>query len=257
MIRLAANLSFQFGEAAFLDRFERAARAGFTGVEYLFPYDHDPTELAARLRHNGLEQVLFNMSPGNWANGDRGLAAVPGREAEFRASVDDALRHADALGCRRIHVMAGVASGPDAKRAYLANLDYAARAFERHGVTPLIEPINRRDMPGYFLADFNDAREVVAAVDGIRLQFDIYHRQIIHGDVTVGLREAMPVIRHIQIAGVPDRHEPDSGELDAGRIFGVIRDLGYDGWIGCEYRPRGVTEEGLGWMALLEPAGPA
>ncbi len=254
MARLAANLSFQFGDAPFLDRFDRAARAGFAGVEYLFPYDHDPRELAARLKDNGLEQVVFNMPAGNWAQGDRGLAAVPGRESEFRASVDEALRHADALECRQIHVMAGVASGPEAKQNYLENLEYVARTLGRHGVKPLIEPINRRDMPGYFLADFNEALDVIAAVDGVLLQFDIYHRQIIHGDVTVGLREAMPVIRHMQIAGVPDRHEPDSGELDAARIFRVIRDLGYDGWIGCEYRPRGMTEDGLGWMALLDPA---
>ena len=248
MFRLAANLSFQFGEVGFLDRFERAARMGFSGVEYLFPYEHDPKELAARLRDHGLEQVLFNMPPGDWAAGDRGLAAVPGRETEFRASVDDALRYAEALGCPRIHVMAGVASGPEAEAAYLANLEYAARRFEPHGVTPLIEPINRRDMPGYFLADFDDAVEVLTAVGGIRLQFDIYHRQIIHGDVTAGLRAMMPVIRHMQIAGVPDRHEPDTGELELTNVFGTIRELGYDGWIGCEYRPKGTTEEGLSWI---------
>jgi len=239
MFRLAANLSFQFGEAGFLDRFERAARAGFTGVEYLFPYEHDPKDLAARLKANGLEQVLFNMPPGDWKSGDRGLAAVPGREAEFRASVDDALRYAEALACPRVHIMSGVASGPEAEAAYLGNLEYTARRFEPHGLTPLIEPINRRDMPGYFMADFDDAMEVIAAVAGVRLQFDIYHRQIIHGDVTMGLRSMMPVVRHMQIAGVPDRHEPDTGELDVRHVLGTIRDLGYDGWIGCEYRPKG------------------
>ncbi len=253
MFRFAANLSFQFGDAAFMDRFERAAKAGFTGVEYLFPYEHDPKELAARLRDNGLEQVLFNMPPGDWRAGDRGLAAVQGREAEFRASVDDALRYAEALACPRIHVMAGVAGGPEAEAAYLANLEYAARRFEPYGVTPLIEPINRRDMPGYFLADFDDAVEVIAAVAGIRLQFDIYHRQIIHGDVTMGLRSMMPVVRHMQIAGVPDRHEPDIGELDVRHVLGTVRELGYDGWIGCEYRPKGVTEDGLSWMRSLGP----
>lgn len=255
MFRLAANLSFQFGDAPFMDRFERAARAGFTGVEYLFPYEHDAKELAARLNDNGLEQVLFNMPPGDWMAGDRGLAAVPGRETEFRASIDDALRYAEALGCPRVHVMAGVASGPVAEAAYFANLEYAARRFEPHGVTPLIEPINRRDMPGYFLADFDDAMDVIAAVAGVRLQFDIYHRQIIHGDVTAGLRAMMPVIRHMQIAGVPERHEPDTGELDLAHVLGTIRDLGYDGWIGCEYRPKGLTERGLSWIrrAGLDP----
>jgi hydroxypyruvate isomerase len=249
MFRLAANLSFQFGDAPFLDRFERAAKAGFEGVEYLFPYEHDPAELAARLRDNGLEQVLFNMPPGNWAAGDRGLAAVPGREAEFRASVDEALRHADALGCRRVHVMAGVADGEEALDAYLRNLEFAAARFSAAGVTTLVEPINRRDMPGYFLSDFGVALAIARAIEGVRLQFDIYHRQIIHGDVTVGLREAMPAIGHMQIAGVPDRHEPDTGELDAGHVLGAVRELGYEGWIGCEYRPRGATEDGLGWIA--------
>jgi hydroxypyruvate isomerase len=247
MFRLAANLSFQFGDAPFLDRFERGARAGFQGVEYLFPYEHDPAELALRLKANGLEQVLFNMPPGDWAAGDRGLAAVPGREAEFRASVDDAVRYAEALDCRRVHIMAGVAEGPEAQAAYLANLEHAARAFEPHGVTPLIEPINRRDMPGYFLASFHDAMEVIAAVGGIRLQFDLYHRQIIHGDVTIGLRDCLFVTGHMQIAGVPDRNEPDMGELNVARVLGTIRELGYDGWIGCEYRPKGITEDGLGW----------
>lgn len=248
MFRFAANLSFQFGDAPFLDRFERAAKAGFTGVEYLFPYEHDPAGLSARLRDNGLEQVLFNMPPGDWAAGDRGLAAVPGREAEFRASVDEALRHADALGCRRVHVMAGVADGEDALGTYLRNLEFAAGRFAAAGVTALIELINRRDMPGYFLSDFGVALAVTGAIEGVRLQFDVYHRQIVHGDVTVGLREAMPAIGHMQIAGVPDRHEPDTGELDVDHVFGAIRDLGYDGWIGCEYRPKGLTEDGLGWM---------
>lgn len=249
MVRLAANLSFLFGDAPFLDRFARAAKAGFTGVEYLFPYGHDPAGLAARLRDNGLEQVLFNMPPGDWAAGDRGLAAVPGREAEFRASVGEALRHAEALGCRRVHVMAGVADGEEALGTYLRNLEFAAGRFAAAGVTALIEPINRRDMPGYFLSDFGVALAVAGAIEGVRLQFDLYHRQIIHGDVTVGLREAMPAIGHMQIAGVPDRHEPDTGELDVGHVLGTIRALGYDGWIGCEYRPKGVTEDGLGWIA--------
>ncbi|MEN3974030.1 2-oxo-tetronate isomerase [Emcibacter sp. SYSU 3D8] len=253
MFRLAANLSFQFGETGFLDRFERAAKAGFTGVEYLFPYGHDPAALAARLKHNGLQQVLFNMPPGDWAAGERGLAAVPGRESEFRASVDKAIRYAEALGCRQIHVMSGLGEGAGSKAAYLANLEYCARRLEPYGITPLIEPINRRDMPGYFMADFDDAVAVIAAVAGVRLQFDIYHRQIIHGDVTAGLRAMMPVTSHMQIAGVPDRHEPDSGELSLDHVLGTVRDLGYAGWIGCEYRPRGLTEDGLGWIGRAVP----
>ncbi|MGE0666494.1 MAG: 2-oxo-tetronate isomerase [Sphingomonadales bacterium] len=251
MFKLAANLSFLFGDAAFLDRFERAAKAGFSGVEFLFPYEHDPAELKARLRSNGLEQALFNMPPGDWAAGDRGLAAVPGRESEFRASVDEALRHADALDCRRVHVMSGVADGEEALGAYLRNLEYVAARFAAAGVTVLIEPINRRDMPGYFLADFGVALAVCGAIENVALQFDLYHRQIIHGDVITGLNEAMPVIRHMQIAGVPGRNEPDTGELDLGRVLGAVRDLGYDGWIGCEYRPKGTTEDGLGWARDL------
>jgi hydroxypyruvate isomerase len=251
-VRLAANLSFLFGDASFLDRFERAADAGFDGVEYLFPYEHDPADLVGRLSDNGLEQVLFNMPPGDWATGDRGLAAVPGREAEFRASVDQALRYAEALGCRRVHVMAGLADGEAALNTYLHNLEFAAARFSAAGVMTLIEPINRRDMPGYFLADFGLALAVTRAIEGVRLQFDVYHRQILHGDVTAGLREAMPAIGHMQIAGVPDRHEPDTGELDAAWVFGSIRELGYGGWIGCEYRPRGRTEDGLAWMTLLD-----
>jgi hydroxypyruvate isomerase len=252
MFRFAANLSFQFGEAPFLERFERAAKAGFSGVEYLFPYEHDPKDLRGLLTGNGLEQVLFNLPPGNWQAGDRGLAAVPGREAEFRASVDLALRYAEALGTTRVHVMSGIADGTEALETYLANLELAASRFGAAGITTLIEPINQRDMPGYFLSDFGVARAIVEAIDGVALQFDIYHRQIIHGDVTMGLREAMPVIGHMQIAGVPDRHEPDSGELDIGHVLATIRELGYEGWIGCEYRPKGLTENGLGWMGLAD-----
>ncbi len=250
MFRFAANLSFQFGEAPFLDRFERAAKAGFAGVEYLFPYEHDPKDLRARLKDNGLEQVLFNLPPGDWQAGDRGLAAVPGREAEFRETVDLALRYAEALGVARVHVMSGIADGTEALETYLANLEYTAGRLSPAGITTLIEPINQRDMPGYFLSDFGVARAIVEAIDSVALQFDIYHRQIIHGDVTMGLREAMPVIGHMQIAGVPDRHEPDTGELDMGHVFATIRALGYEGWIGCEYRPKGLTEDGLGWMKL-------
>lgn len=248
MFRLAANLSFLFGDAPFLDRFERAAKAGFKGVEYFAPYDHDPAELLARLRGNGLEQVLFNTPIGNREAGDSGLAAVPGREAEFRASLDDVLRYADALECRRIHIMAGNATGPEARATFLANLEYAARAFESHGVTPLIEPLNRRDAPGYFLTDFVDALDVIAAVGGIRLQFDIYHRQIIHGDVTRGLQRLMPITGHIQISSAPERNEPTTGELDDVRILEIIDALNYPGFVGCEYRPRGGTLEGLGWL---------
>jgi hydroxypyruvate isomerase len=252
MVRFAANLSFLFGEAPFLDRFERAATAGFKGVEYLFPYEFDAAEIARRLRAHGLDQVLFNAPPGDWAAGDRGLAALPSRTDEFRASIERALDYAVATCCPRVHVMAGIAAAgdPEARRTYLANLKYAAARFAEHDVTLLIEPLNPRDMPGYFLADFDVAAGIVRelGLGNVRLQFDIYHRQILHGDVTAGLRALAALIGHIQIAGVPDRHEPTDGELSLPWIIGAIEAAGFDGWIGCEYRPRRSTEEGLGWL---------
>jgi hydroxypyruvate isomerase len=252
MVRFAANLSFLFGEAPFLDRFERAATAGFKGVEYLFPYEFDASEIVRRLRTHGLVQVLFNAPPGDWAAGDRGLAAVPGREEEFRASIDRALDYAAATRCPRVHVMAGIAPAGDqkARRTYLANLKHAAVRFAEHGVMLLIEPLNPRDMPGYFLADFDEAAGIVRelGLGNVRLQFDIYHRQILHGDVTAGLHALAGLIGHVQIAGVPGRHEPADGELSLPWIIGAIEATGFDGWIGCEYRPRRSTEEGLGWL---------
>jgi hydroxypyruvate isomerase len=251
VIKLAANLSFLFGDVPFLERYEKAAAAGFKGVEFLFPYEYSPAEVAACLRAHSLEQVLFNAPAGNWAGGERGYAAVPGREDEFRASIDLALRYAEATAVRRIHVMAGIASPRNqrARATYLANLEYAAQRFAQHDITLLIEPLNTRDMPGYFLADFDDALTLIKTLDAdnVRLQFDIYHRQILRGDVTVGLREALPQIGHIQIASIPARNEPDQGELSLPHLFATLEELGYSGWIGCEYRPAGRTEDGLGW----------
>jgi hydroxypyruvate isomerase len=253
MIRLAANVSMLFGDAPFLDRYARAAQAGFEGVECLFPYDHRPEEIANRLQANALNHVLFNAPPGDWVAGERGLAALPGRETAFQASIDEALRYLDATEARGLHVMAGIASARDtrARATYLHNLEYAAQRLADRAVTILIEPLNPRDMPGYFLADFDDALAIIKTLDAdnVRLQFDIYHRQIMRGDVTRGLREALPRIGHIQIAGVPARNEPDVGELSLRHIFETLEELGYDGWIGCEYRPRGRTEDGLKWMA--------
>lgn len=254
MPRFAANLSMMYNEHAFLDRFAAAAADGFRAVEYLFPYEHAATELRARLDANGLTQALFNAPPGDWAAGERGLAALPGREAEFRDAVGRALEYAGVIGNDRVHVMAGlVPAGADRARhraAYLENVAFAAKAAAAQGITIVIEPINTRDMPGYFLNRQDDAQAICKEIGAanLKVQFDCYHCQIVEGDIAMKLKRDMPGIGHIQIAGVPERHEPDLGELNYPYLFEVIDGLGYDGWIGCEYRPRAGTSEGLGWL---------
>ena len=277
MPRFAANLSLLYTELPFLDRFEAAARDGFEAVEYLFPYAFDLAELLARLKANGLQQVLFNAPPGGtdapgidaaWAAGARGTASVPGREAEFRAGVELALRYADALYCPRIHCMAGLlsesAAGADqesaARSVYVSNLRWAATEAAKSGRTILIEPINPRDMPRFFLNRQDEAHAVVQEVGApnLQVQMDLYHCQIVEGDVAMKLRQYLPTGRvgHLQIAGVPERHEPDVGELNCAYLFEVIDEVaaqcGWQGWVGCEYRPRlgaepGGTSRGLGW----------
>jgi 2-dehydrotetronate isomerase len=255
MPRFAANLTMMFTELPFLDRFSAAAEAGFEAVEFLFPYDFDADTIADKLRQHGLTQALFNLPPGDWAAGERGLAALPGRDADFRTSVSTALRYAKTIGVDRLHVMSGLASreDPAAMRTYRDHLAYLCEMAAPAGLTILIEPINPRDMPGYFLNDFNQAADLIAdlALPNLRLQFDIYHRQIIHGDVLTGLSRLMPIIGHVQIAAVPLRHEPGSGELDDARILRELDHLGYTGFVGCEYRPLGDTLAGLGWRAAL------
>ncbi|WLW61368.1 hydroxypyruvate isomerase family protein [Achromobacter aegrifaciens] len=253
MPRLAANLSMMYTEHPFLDRFAAAARDGFAGVEFLFPYEYPAAELQARLQGQGLTQALFNAPPGDWAAGERGTASLPGRASEFRRGVDLALEYAAVLGNRKLHLMAGlIQHGQDraAHRAvYLENLAWAARAAASAGVTVVIEPINTRDMPGFFLNRQDEAQAICAEVgaDNLKVQFDIYHCQIVEGDIAVKLKRDMAGIGHIQIAGVPDRHEPDLGELNYPYLFEQIDALGYAGWIGCEYRPRAGTSAGLGW----------
>ncbi|WP_454763809.1 2-oxo-tetronate isomerase [Cupriavidus campinensis] len=254
MPRFAANLSMMYTEHDFLDRFAAAAADGFQAVEYLFPYDHPAAEIRKRLDDNGLVQALFNAPPGDWAAGERGTAALPGREAEFRTAFARALEYAGVIGNDRVHVMAGLVP-PDADRArcratYLENLAYAAASAAAHGVTVLIEPINTRDMPGYFLNRQDDGQAICAQVGAanLKVQFDCYHCQIMEGDLAVKLRRDFAGIGHIQIAGVPDRHEPDLGELNYPYLFNVMDELGYAGWIGCEYRPRAGTSAGLGWL---------
>ncbi len=254
MPRFAANLTMMFNEQPFPQRFAAAARAGFAAVEFLFPYEHAPAEVAAWLQDNRLANVLFNMPPGDWAAGERGLASLPGREAEFRAGVARGLEYAQALGTPCLHVMAGLAVpgvAPGVQRAlYVDNLRHAARAAAQHGVKVLIEPINTRDMPGYFLSTQAEAHAIREEVGepNLMVQMDLYHAQIMEGDIATKLRRYLPHIGHIQIAGVPARNEPDDGELDYRYLFRLLDELGYAGWVGCEYRPRGRTEDGLGWM---------
>ena len=260
MPRFAANLSFLFNEVPFLDRFAAAANAGFNAVEFAFAYEYPAKELTSRLAANGLEQVLINAPPGDLNAGDRGLAGCPGREHEFAASFVTALRYAQALSCPRIHVMAGVlpASADQAQRArhrstFVRNLRLAARQAEQDGITLTIEPINPRDMPGYLLTTQGEAHAIREEVGmpNVKVQMDLYHAQIVEGDLSTKLRRWLSDIGHVQIAGVPDRHEPDSGELNCYALFDLLDELGYKGWVGCEYRPRAGTLPGLAWLDKL------
>lgn len=253
MPNFAANLSWMFQEWPFLDRFAAAADAGFRAVEYLFPYDHKPDEIAARLAANRQRLVLFNLPPGNLAGGERGLAALPERRDDFRASVETGLHYAQATGAPRLHLMAGNASGDAALAAYEDSLRFACEAAARHGLDILIEPLNRRDAPHYLLNDFGLAEKIIAdlKLPNLKLQFDIYHRQIIHGDVIRGLEALLPIIGHIQVASVPARQEPGSGELDDLCIFETLERLDYKGFVGCEYTPAAGTLAGLGWLTRV------
>ncbi|MHA6643993.1 2-oxo-tetronate isomerase [Mesorhizobium sp. A623] len=252
MPRLAANLTMMFNESPFLDRFAAAASAGFKAVECLFPYDHPAETIAERLKANGLKQALFNMPPGNWVQGDRGLAALSGRKEEFRLSVSDAVDYARVIDAPLLHMMAGIASSRDAvaQACYKDALAFAADAAGAQGIGLVIEPLNGRDMPGYFLDSFERAGEIIDDLGhaNLRLQFDVYHRQVMRGDVLTALEQMMPLIGHVQIASVPKRNEPGTGELDDLRIFAALDALGYGGYVGCEYRPAAGTVAGLGWM---------
>lgn len=255
MPRFAANLSMMFQELPFLERFEAARRAGFEAVEFLFPYDFPAAEIARRLHDNGLRQVLFNAPPGDWKGGERGMAAIPGREAEFRDAIRKALDYAVALSCPRLHVMAGLVPdgvSRDAMAAsYAVNLHWAAEECAKASVKPVIEPINQRDIPGFFLRDTDQAAAVIDGLgpDRIGLQFDLYHCQVTEGDIVRRVEKHLPLIAHMQVADVPGRNEPGTGEVNWPYVFERIDALGYRGWIGCEYRPRGDTLEGLSWFA--------
>jgi hydroxypyruvate isomerase len=251
--KFAANLSFIFQEVEFLDRFAAAAQCGFKAVEYLSPYEHPPETIAERLSRHGLVQALFNMPPGNWAAGERGVGALAGREQEFRDGVEKALVYAKATNCRLLHAMAGVLpAGGDrsaAERVYIANLRYAAERLAREGITVIIEPINNRDIPGYFLNTTTQAMSLIERVGqpNLELQLDLYHVQIMEGDLAHHIRSLAGHYPHVQIAGNPGRNEPDVGEINYPFLFDLLDELGYSGWIGCEYRPKGETRAGLGW----------
>ena len=254
MPQFAANLSLMFNEHEFLQRFSAAADAGFKSVEFLFPYEYSEQKLSSLLMRYQLENVLFNFPAGDWAAGERGLAALPGREEEFKQSIALGLKYAFALGTRRLHMMAGIIpQGTDVKQCeevYVSNLQYAAKQLASYGITLMIEPINQRDMPGYFLSTQEQAHALRKKSDesNVKVQMDFYHAQITEGDIVTTLRQHINEIGHIQIAGVPDRHEPINCELNYPYLFKLLDELGYVGWIGCEYRPRAGTIEGLGWL---------
>ncbi len=261
MPRLAANLTMLFTELPFLDRFAAAARAGFEAVEYLFPYDYDKQALRAQLDEHGLTQVLHNLPAGDWGKGDRGIACHPGRVSEFQAGVGKAIEYATALGCTRVNCLAGVPpSGVDqgtARDTFIGNLRYAAPRLRDAGITLLVEPINTRDIPGFFLDRTRQALEIIREVgsDNLYLQYDIYHMQIMEGDLAKTIERHLPSIAHMQLADPPGRHEPGTGEINFAFLLDFIDRSGYTGWIGCEYKPKGRTEEGLGWArGLLRPA---
>lgn len=260
MLRFAANLSFLFNEVPFLDRFAEAAHAGFHAVEFAFGYDYQASDIAARVKEHGLEVVLINAPPGDFAAGDRGLASLTGREHEFAASVATALRYAGTLRCPRVHVMAGVLpeGADDAERArrlrnFKRNLEFACREAAEVGVTVMIEPINRRDFPGYLLTTQAEAHAIreELGMPNLSVQMDFYHAQIVEGDLATKFRQWQPHIGHVQIAGVPGRHEPDMGEINYAYLFRLLEELRYDGWIGCEYRPVAGTAAGLNWLYRL------
>ena len=278
MPQFAANLSMMYPELPFLDRFEAAAKDGFKAVEFLFPYAYTPEELAARIKANHLQQVLFNAPPGGidpssidqaWNSNTRGTASIPGREKEFQQGVEMALRYADALHCPRIHVMAGLLgvghTHASNHATYVNNLKWAAALALKQGLDVLIEPINTRDIPGFYLNRQDQAHNIIEEVgaSNLKVQMDLYHCQIVEGDVAMKIRQYLPTGRvgHFQIAGVPERHEPDIGEVNYPYLFDVIdavsKTCNWQGWVGCEYKPKlggqaGGTSAGLGWLAKAD-----
>ena len=254
MPKFAANLSMLFTEEDFLDRFDAAARAGFKGVEYLFPYDHEATDIKKRLDDNGLTQVLFNLPAGDWGAGERGIACHSDRVEEFRSGVDKAIDYARILGCKQVNCLAGIqpegVSDADAHKTLAENLRFAADKLEQAGILLIAEPINTRDIPGFFLTHTAQALALFDEVgsNNLKLQYDIYHMQIMEGDLAPTIEKHFERIAHVQLADNPGRHEPGTGEINYPFLFGHLDRLGYAGWIGCEYKPVAGTREGLGWL---------
>jgi len=262
MPRLAANLTMLYNEIDFLKRFEVAARSGFRGVEYLFPYPYRAEQLAELLHEHALTQVLHNLPAGNWAAGERGVACQPDRMNEFREGVDHAVEYATALGCKQVNCLAGIAppgvAGHRLRDTFVANLKFAADRLAAVGVGLLIEPINTRDVPGLYLCHTQQALEIIdeVASANLRLQYDVYHMQVMEGDLATTIAANARRIGHIQIADNPGRHEPGTGEINYPFLLRLVDSLGYAGWIGCEYKPETTTTEGLGWASpyLGEPS---
>jgi hydroxypyruvate isomerase len=261
MPRFAANLAYLFTERPFMERFEAAAAAGFKAVELQFPYEFAPSAVRAALERHGLTMLGINTPPGRREAGEFGLAAMAGREADFALLFRQALDYVVAIGGRQIHCLAGKVppeARPAAENAFIRNLANAADAAAAQNITLLIEPINPRDRPDYFLARAEHAADIIAKLDrrNVRVQFDFYHAQIVGGDLIRRLEKHLPVIGHVQIAAVPSRHEPDEGEVNYPAIFAALDRLGYEGWIGCEYNPRAKTEDGLAWARPFGVAAP-
>lgn len=254
MPKFAANLTMMFNEHEFPARFVAASKAGFDAVEFLFPYDYSPSDVSNWLKENNLKNVLFNLPPGDWAVGERGISALPGREDEFRSGVAKAIEYALSLGTPQLHMMAGlIPSSSDLvlhRKTYLANMKFAAKELAKHNLNLLLEPINTRDMPGYFLNTQSQAHELLVECGepNVKVQMDFYHAQIMEGDLTMTFEKYFKDIGHIQIASVPNRNEPDDGEVNYPFIFKMLDEVGYQGWVGCEYRPKGNTVDGLTWF---------
>lgn len=253
MVRFSANLSMLFTEFGFLDRFAQAAKAGFKAVETMFPYAWEKEELARKLSENGLQQVLFNLPAGNWEGGERGIACLPGREGEFRDGVAMAIEYAHALKCPLVNCLAGLtpaSSLEGARQTLVHNLRFAAESFQKEGIQLLVEPLNNQDIPGFYLCGSRSALELIEEVGhpNLYLQYDVYHMQVMEGNLLRTIGDNLRVIKHIQIADNPGRHEPGTGEINYANIFAFLENNGYGGWIGCEYKPLKTTSEGLDWL---------
>ena len=263
MPRFSANLSMLFQEHAFLDRFEPAARAGFAAVEYVSPYEHPAEAVAAQLKKHGLTQVLFNLPPGDWAGGERGIAVLPDRVEEFRHGVDTAVHYAKALGCVQVNCLAGIAPAgvahEELETIFVENLRYAAEKLGEASIRLLVEPINTRDIPGFFLTTTRQALGIIERVgsDNLYLQYDIYHMQVMEGDLARTIEQNLGRIAHIQLADNPGRQEPGTGEINYAFLLPHLDRLGYRRWVGAEYRPGAETEAGLGWLAAFAGADSA